>query len=180
MGRKRALKAAPKVKDGVDKILASIAKVKSHQIEGSNNPMLKTYAAYGVKEHSSRQGSCEAREILISGDYCTNPNPKRRDCKLDCVKGCTIVEIKPRKAEELGWKQSRAYVDGLQKMYAAYKKDNKNMFTGSFARFERCLSSDKSTLNVTPDVDLYDFCPKAADLAPPIERLDVTIPSEAE
>lgn len=180
MGRKRALKAAPKVKEGVDKILESIAKLKSYQLEGSNNPKLKAYAAYGVKEHTSRQGSCEAREITISGDYCTNPNPKRRDCKLDCVKGCTIVEIKPKDAKELGKKQSDAYVDGLQKMYLSYKKDGKNMFTGQFERFEKCLASDKSTLDVKPDVETYDFCPSAAELAEPMEKVDVTIPSEAE
>ncbi|MBE7449570.1 MAG: hypothetical protein HS111_11935 [Kofleriaceae bacterium] len=180
MARKRALKAAPKVKDGVDKILASIAKLKSGQLEGSNNPKLKAYAAYGVKEHRSRQDSCDAKEILISGDYCKNPNPKRHDCKLDCVKRCTIVEIKPKDAADLGWKQSRAYVDGLKNMYLAHKRDGKNMFTGPFQRFEACLSSDKATLEVTPNIELYDFCPKAADLAEPIENVDVTIPSEAE
>jgi hypothetical protein len=180
MARKRALKAAPKVKDGVDKILVSIAKLKSGQLEGSNNPKLKAYAAYGVKEHSSRQGSCDAKEITISGDYCKNPNPKRYDCKMDCVKSCTIVEIKPKDAESLGWQQSRAYVEGLQKMYLAHKKDGKNMFTGSFARLETCLSSDKSTLEVKSAVDLYEFCPKAADLAETIEKVDVTIPAEAE
>lgn len=180
VARKRALKAAPKVKDGVDKILASIAKLKSHQIEGSNNPMLKAYAAYGVKQHDSLQGSCSAKEITISSSYCENPNPKRRDCRLDCVKSCTVVEIKPSGAKSLGERQAEAYWKGLRKMYVEYKKEGKNMFEGKFSVFKDCEASDKSELKIDYRVEVYDFCPAATDLAPRIERVDVTIPSEAE
>ena len=57
--------------------------------------------------HIAMQKSCDASEITISSSYCDNPNPKRRDCKLDCVRGCTIVEIKPDNsaAENLGQRQ---------------------------------------------------------------------------
>jgi hypothetical protein len=88
----------PKVKDGVDAILESIRKVKDYELQGSNNPLLRAYIQYGVDTHKSKQASCDANEILIRSGYCDNPNPKRKDCKLDCVKGCTIVEIKHARA----------------------------------------------------------------------------------
>ncbi|MCE9576959.1 MAG: hypothetical protein K8W52_27685 [Deltaproteobacteria bacterium] len=93
IAKKGALKAAPKVKDAVDKILVSIAKLKDYQLLGSNNPLFKAQADYGVTKHADMQRSCEASEIRISGDYCDNPKPNRTDCRLDCVKRCDIVEI---------------------------------------------------------------------------------------
>ncbi|MCE9576958.1 MAG: hypothetical protein K8W52_27680 [Deltaproteobacteria bacterium] len=65
----------------------------------------------------------------------------------------------------------------LRKMY---RLTGSSMFQGEFARFEQCLSSDKQTLELEATVDPYDFCPAKTDLAPTIEKVDVTIPSDAE
>ena len=139
VSRKRALKAGPKTKEAVDKILESIAKVKDHHLLGSNNPMVKARADYGVAMHKSLQGSCHASEIQISGDYCKNPYSGRYDCKIDCVIDCRVIEIKPKGAVDLGWSQAQAYVQGLREMY---KAKGRAMFEGAFARFEKCLTSD--------------------------------------
>ncbi len=175
--RKRALKAAPKTKEAVDKILESIAKVKERHLLGSNNPMLKAQADYGMTMHKNLQSSCQAWEILISGDYCKNPHTGRYDCKIDCVIDCRLIEFKPRAAEPLGKQQVEAYQRGLQKMYAA---KGKSMFTGEFARFESCLSPDKTQLVLDAVVNPYDFCPQASAIAEKLERTDTSIPSEAE
>jgi hypothetical protein len=65
------------VKKRIDETIASLDKVKAHQLQGSNNPLLKAQATYGVWKHDDMQKSCDAKEILISCDYCKNPHPKR-------------------------------------------------------------------------------------------------------
>lgn len=175
--RKRALKAALKTKEAVDKILESIAKVKERHLLGSNNPMLKAQADYGMTMHKNLQRSCQAEEILISGDYCKNPHTGRYDCKIDCVIDCRVIEFKPRAAEALGELQVNEYKKGIEKMYAA---KGKSMFTGKFARFESCLSPDKTQLVLAAKVETYDFFPQPSAIAEKLEHTDTTIPSEAE
>ncbi len=175
--RKRALKAAPKTKEAVDRMLESIAKVKDHHLLGSNNPMLKAQADYGVTMHKELQRDCQASEITISGSYCTNPNENRTDCRIDCVIDCRIIEIKPSGAAALGRRQAEAYANGLRAMF---QSKGKSMFEGAFARFEKCLAPDKSTLLLEEEVRTYQFCPAANDVAPKLERADPSIPQEAE
>jgi hypothetical protein len=54
------------------------------------------------------------------------------------------------------------------------------MFEGTFARFEKCLTSDKSVLLLEAKVEPYDFCPEPSSIAPKLERTDPSIPQEAE
>src|SRR5262249_2323619 len=70
----RAPKAGPKVKEAIDGILASIAKLRDSELQGANNPRLKAQAAYGVAEHDRRQSGCKGKELLIKSTYCENPN----------------------------------------------------------------------------------------------------------
>lgn len=148
-------------------------------LDGSNNPLLKAQAQYGTDMHISLQKSCDASEITISSSYCTNPNRKRRDCKLDCVRGCMIVEIKPDNAaaRALGLEQVNAYKKGLVNMFSASGED---MFQGKFELFRKCMSSDKKQLVLTTDVEPYKFCPSGDQLAPSLQRVDPAIPSESE
>ena len=61
-----------KLKAKIDAAMASIDKVRAYQVEGSSNPLFKARTSYGVAEHSRRQGSCDAKEILISRTYLTS------------------------------------------------------------------------------------------------------------
>jgi len=145
--------------------------------------MLRARIEYGKDQHRSEQRSCDAKEIPIAGSYCRNPDSKRNSCRLDCVKGCTIIEFKPCEesqpceAADMGLRQATAYVSGLQRMYAAQGTE---MFKEPFARFKACLSPDSKSLELTPRVVPYYFCPKAADIAPLLEKVDPSIPSESE
>jgi hypothetical protein len=49
----RARKHGPKVKEAVDRILTTLAKLKDHQMKGSNDPLLKAQAEYGVRQHKT-------------------------------------------------------------------------------------------------------------------------------
>ena len=180
IAKKRALKAAPKTKDAVNEILESISKLKGAQLEGSNNPLLKAQSQYGTDRHIAIQRSCDASEIEISSAYCQNPNPKRRDCKLDCVRGCKIIEIKPDNAAAvaLGQQQANAYKKGLEKMFEGL---GESMFKeGRFAVFSKCMSSDKKELKLEALVERYSFCPSAEQIGPTLSRPNPSIPSDAE
>ena len=144
-----------KVKQRITDAIASITKIKEEQLAGSNNPLFKAQASYGVSKHESLQGSCNAKEITIRDD-CKNPHPKRKDCRLDCMKGCTIVEIKPKSQESLGLEQAQAYQAALIKKFSRKGVDMFNE-TG-LGYFERCLSDDKKTLDLDTHVETYDFC----------------------
>lgn len=180
ISRGRALKNGPKVITGVDTILASMEKIKEHQLKGSNDPMLKARADYGVAEHTRRQGNCTAKEVPISG--CRNPHPKRTDCKMDCVivsgTTCTIVEIKPDSAEALGEKQAEAYFTAVKDLFEAKKAAG---FTGGLAVFKQCVSEDGEKLNLAePRVDAYDFCNGLSPVGVLLTEVNVSIPEEEE
>ncbi|MEQ1735424.1 MAG: hypothetical protein ABL886_03205 [Rhodoglobus sp.] len=158
-----------KVKAKIDAAMASIDKIKAYQLQGSNNPLFKAQTSYGVAEHARRQGGCSAKEITIRGD-CDNPHPKRTDCRIDCMKGCLLVEIKPRSQMELGQDQADAYLLGLLTKFARSKLD---MFKESgMAYFEQCLNPDKSALVIKTLVDPYDFCEGMTN-----DELEVIVPS---
>ncbi len=72
------------------------------------------------------------------------------------MKGCVVIEIKPKKQRALGLKQAVAYQRGLLKMFA-------QLGTAMFAApgmsyFRQCLSSDQKSLALTFAVEDYDFC----------------------
>lgn len=163
IAKKRALKAAPKAKDSVDAILESISKIKDRQLLGSNNPALIARSQYGTSMHKSMQTGCDAREVVVKASYCDNPHPERRDCVIDCIRGCKIVEIKPAnsRAEALGKEQVAAYVVGVKRMYASL---GDAMFDGKLTVLRGCVDRVKNELVVASDVEKYDFCPKAEEL----------------
>lgn len=161
-----------KVKAKIDAAIASIDKVRAYQLEGSNNPLFKARTSYGVDEHARRQSGCDAKEITIKGD-CDNPHPDRTDCRIDCMKGCTLIEIKPKSQSTLGDNQARAYIAALEKKYA---RDKRDMFKErGLAYFEQCVSSDGSRLVIAKDVETYDFCEgiTADTLVAPVPPVDV-------
>ena len=54
------------------------------------------------------------------------------------------------------------------------------MFQGKFELFRKCMSSDQKRLVLETKVEPYKFCPSADQLAPPLQRVDPSLPSEAE
>lgn len=156
IARGRSRDRMEKVKVRINETIASLDKVKSYQLEGSNNPLLKAQAAYGVDKHEDMQDSCDAKEITIKKEFCDNPNPKREACRLDCMKGCTVVEIKPDTQKVMGERQAVAYRKGLLKMFALKGVD---MFKeGRMSYFQKCLSEDKTSLDLEWNVEDYNFC----------------------
>ncbi|MBE7449277.1 MAG: hypothetical protein HS111_10360 [Kofleriaceae bacterium] len=181
IGKKRALKNGPKVITGVDAIVESITKLKDKQLAGSNNPMLKARADYGVVEHKNRQQRCEASEVPISSTYCDNPHPDRGDCSIDCVnvsnETCVIVEIKPKGQESLGRAQHDAYRNAIDKMFSQHGSAK---FDGKLAIFRKCVSADGKSIKLDVKLDTYEFCPKPEDIGPRVENVRVDIPEDEE
>jgi hypothetical protein len=175
----RAKKNGPKVKDAVDKILTTLAKLKDHQMKGSNDPLFKAQAAYGVKQHQALQGSlgCDKTELTISSKYCSNPVRSGSNCKLDCLKGCQVIEIKPEGAKTLGDEQGKSYQDGLERMYSDL---GETMFSNDFKTLKQCVSSDKKELVLTYEVTTYSFCPTKADVGYLVPLTSGDIPEQAE
>jgi hypothetical protein len=122
-------------------------------LKGYGNPYIRTHVERGKQEHASRQSSYRIKELEFP---CSNPVTGGSWCRLDYMKGCTIMEIKPRNkaAMEQGHKQLAAYKKGLEDMYS---QKGKAMFTGNFAELAKCESGGQ--LRLGTDLDLYDFCP---------------------
>lgn len=170
IARGRSKDRMEKVKAKIDAAIASIDKIRAYQLQGSNNPLFKAQATYGQQEHARRQSGCQASEVLIDDDYCDNPHPDRDDCKLDCMKGCTLIEIKPVSQRSLGDRQAKAYLDGLQKMFRLRGMD---MFKErGMSYFQSCLSDDRKELDIDWKTETYDFC---EGMTP--DRLRVDVPA---
>jgi hypothetical protein len=175
----RAKKNGPKVKEAVDRILTTLVKLKDHQMKGSNDPLLKAQAEYGVRQHAALQSSlgCDKTELTISSSYCTNPVRSGSNCRLDCLKGCQVIEIKPEGAEDLGNKQGGEYVKGLETMYRHF---GDSMFSGDFATLKQCVSPDKKELELSYKVEPYRFCPTKEDVGYVVPSTSVDVPERAE
>ncbi len=144
--------------------------IKDGEMQGVNHPMVRARIEKGKYEHIRTQASsCDMKEVFISGSYCSNPHPDRTDCKLDCVRGCKVIEIKPNNYEEIqmGRQQVAAYAEGLKKLFNVDgpKEGKKSqMFTMNSGRYqwlERCVSGSPGshTLELSTDVQEYEFCP---------------------
>jgi hypothetical protein len=104
------------------------------------------------------------KETAIDSSYCSNPHPDRSDCRLDCVKSCTIIEIKPNNAGEIamGGRQVLAYKEAFEKMFQREKDNMFTMNSGRYAHLQRCVSSpgtSSASLRLETFVETYGFCP---------------------
>jgi hypothetical protein len=87
------------------------------------------------------------------------------------------VEIKPDSQKDLGERQASAYVEGLQKMFAA---KGMNMFKeGRMAYFQKCLSEDKKMLDIDDAVEDYNFCSTMTPSKLAVEIPEANVASEA-
>jgi archaellum component FlaC len=157
------------IRDAWDKV----ERVKDGELLGANNPKVRAQIEKGKYEHIRYQASsCDMKEVFISSSYCSNPHPDRSDCRVDCVRGCKVIEIKPNNAAELniGKQQVAAYEAAFQKLF---KVDGQNagkqsaMFTmesGRYKWLERCVSGSPGSysLDLTTEIQQYEFCPPDA------------------
>ncbi|GMU03757.1 hypothetical protein [Corallococcus caeni] len=122
-------------------------------LKGYGNPYISTRVERGKQEHQNRQRNYKVKELEFP---CSNPVTGGSWCRLDYMDGCTIVEIKPRNkgALEQGYKQLKAYKQGLEDMY---KQQGKAMFAKNFAELAKCESNGE--LKLGTKIDDYDFCP---------------------
>ena len=89
------------------------------------------------------------------------------------MRGCTVVEIKPDTQKALGERQAVAYRKGLMKMFTVKGMD---MFKeGRMGYFQKCLSEDKSSLDLEWKVEDYNFCSGITPdkLVAEVPRIDV-------
>jgi hypothetical protein len=160
---KNKVKSAPKLRRAIVARMSSIEKVKEGQLLGSNNPKILAHIRYGIEEHQRRQrDNCpQAAELYIESDYCDNPNPKYKGsgCKLDCVRDCQVLEIKPDNVAEMekGDAQARAYTAALLKMHVALGSE---MFKKKgYDKLASCYDDKKDTFRLRePSVQPYPFC----------------------
>lgn len=150
---------APKLKRMIVQAYDRMEPVKNGELQGSNHPKIRAHIEKGKSEHNSRQSGCDMKETPIDSSWCKNPHPDRRDCRLDCVKGCTIIEIKPNNSGEIkmGGEQVLAYKNAFEKMWDQKKEEMFTMDSGRYAHLKRCVSS--STFRVEMFVETYGFCP---------------------
>jgi hypothetical protein len=143
----------PAFKRRVVEYLNPLLPLEEWDLKGYGNPYIRARVERGKQEHTSRQSSFKVKELEFD---CRNPVTGGSRCRLDYMKGCTIIEIKPRNkgAEAQGWLQVAAYKEGLEAMYAQKKEA---MFTGDFALLAPCARDGK--LNLSTDLETYDFCP---------------------
>lgn len=161
---------APKVKRLIVRAWDKVEPVKDGELKGANHPLIRAHIEKGKAEHKSRQSGCHMKESLIDGSYCSNPHPDRRDCKLDCVKSCTIIEIKPNNTAEIemGGRQVNEYAKAFNEIWKQKSGNTQGqqseMFTmnsGRYAHLQRCVSGSPGSYSFRLEmfVETYGFCP---------------------
>lgn len=135
------------------KTMNSIQNVLNNELKGANDPEVRAQIELGKLEHKRIQddrGKCEAGKITIPGE----------GMRLDCVKACTIYEIKPNNSRAISKGKTRAqeYRDGVQRYFDKSDKTKLNeRFSDKLQVFLKCIDGNKITLSY--DVIAYDFCP---------------------
>jgi hypothetical protein len=167
---------APKVKRLIVQAWDKVEPIKDGELKGANHPMIRAQIEKGKAEHKSRQSGADMQNTLIDSSYCSNPHPDRGNCILDCVRGCTVIEIKPNNTEEvdMGHKQAQAYKAGLEKIFNDKQGKDKGkqseMFTmnsGRYAHLSNCVSGSSPgsySLGLDYKIETYGFCPGNPDV----------------
>lgn len=161
MGRSRQLmkvedeedrKGATIILDKLVRTMNSIQNVLNNELKGANDPEVRAQMELGKLEHKRIQadgGKCDESEITIPG----------ASKRIDCVKECTIYEIKPNnsKAINKGKDQAADYKRAVQEYFEYDKTKVNERFSGRMKVFLSCIKNGQISLNV--DVRVYDFCP---------------------
>ncbi|MCP3141948.1 hypothetical protein [Pyxidicoccus xibeiensis] len=158
------VKSAPKLKRAIVSRMDSIEKVKEGQLLGSNNPKIRAHIEYGKAEHKRRQTSSSCPhgiEIYIESTYCDNPNPRYRGsgCRIDCIRDCQVIEIKPDNIAEME-KGDRQGVEYTKALIKKYEKLGDAMFKESgYGNLAACEDKSNKRLNLKNySLQPYPFC----------------------
>lgn len=180
--KKRAPKAAPKLIRAIQDNLATLEKLKNYELQGSNNPKIRTKLEYGKSKHRDMQSGCSYKELEISSSYCSNAIRPGSGCSVDCVQTsstCTIIEIKPNnsRARDDGDSQVRSYEEGLRQWH---RKDKASLFS-KYSSLQQCEKSDGSGLELRTEVRTYDFCPSStSEFGEELRDVSSDVSSEVE
>ncbi|MBX3155847.1 MAG: hypothetical protein KF773_07600 [Deltaproteobacteria bacterium] len=170
-------KGSKEVVDGVRSNRATLEKIKSSDLQGSNNPKIKTKLQYGTDKHNSMQSSmCSGSSNYIEFEItrangCDNAIRPGSNCRADCVltgSECLILEIKPdsQRGIDEGRAQVEAYRKGLAEWYA---RDKAGLFK-AYPKVQDCERDGKLVLSTK--IEPYRFCPDAAEAKQFGEDLD--------
>ncbi|MDQ3366710.1 MAG: hypothetical protein M3680_14895 [Myxococcota bacterium] len=159
-------KGSQQVLEGLRANFENLAKLKNHELRGSNNPKIRTKLEYGKSKHRDLQSSlCGSgyAELKISSSHCSNAIRPGSGCIADCVlpgSTCMVVEIKPDsdQAKDEGNRQRAAYADGLRRWY----RSNKVELFKEHPKLQACEDSGQQQLNVDSKLEIYEFCPRSS------------------
>ncbi|HEX5058148.1 MAG TPA: hypothetical protein VFV99_02255 [Kofleriaceae bacterium] len=162
-------KGSKRVVEGIQANRRNFEKLRSYELQGANNPKIRAKLEYGKKVHADRQssmcsGSSGYAEFKITSTDCRNEVREGSDCRADCVltgSSCKVIEIKPRTQDAMyeGGRQMKAYTEGLKNWYA---RDKASLFE-KYPQVRNCERDGKELVVDPPDLDIYDFCPDAAE-----------------
>jgi len=159
-------KGSKRVLEGVQWNRTNLEKLKNYELQGSNNPKIRTKLEYGKKMHADKQSSmCSSgySEFEISSSYCSNSIRPGSGCRADCIttgSTCTVIEIKPRSDGALreGQSQMSDYARGLA---AWYERDKASLFS-KYPKIQEC-ERDGKQLDIRTQLEPYDFCPSSSE-----------------
>jgi ribosomal protein S17E len=163
-------KGAKEVLEGLRANRATLEKIKTYDLHGSNNPRIKAKMEYGTNYHAS--WSCSGiKEFKISSDYCDNPIREDSSCRADCVtlgSTCVVIELKPDndEAKAMGEKQMDAYQKGLRKWF----DKNKDELLKTYPDVSQCVKDGQISTNTK--LETYSFCPSDSEAQGFGESLD--------
>ncbi|HLL24880.1 MAG TPA: hypothetical protein VK427_22255 [Kofleriaceae bacterium] len=142
----------PAFKRQLVEYLNPLQPAKDRELRGMNDPVIKAYVDNGNREHANRQSNCAIKRMRLKDR--TEP---------DCIRGCTIIEIKPNNAREIasGGTQVEGYRRGLVSMF---NNDPKTILDPSskwhpLAPCVRTLGDGSKRLELEVYVEVYNFCP---------------------
>jgi hypothetical protein len=146
------------VLEGLLKNIETMEKMKNYELQGANNPKIRTKLEWGNKRHADLQSGlgCAFKEVGI--EYCSNAIRPGSGCRADCLvisgSTCRVVEIKPDSSG--GKSEGPAQVDAYMKGFIEWYKRDKTALFAKYPGMSGC--QDREELRIATDVVYYEFC----------------------
>lgn len=156
---KEVQKGAEKVKAQVARVMASLTNLMNNELNGSNDPEIRTKMETGKNEHKriqSDSSKCTVSELTMGR--------RRIDCIRVSGSTCYVVEIKPnnRAAQARGEAQ---IASGMSEIRAAVDgKKKRDELTGKLEVFRPCFDEQKAEINLERELRVYEYCPPDGEL----------------
>jgi hypothetical protein len=183
--RLKNFKGSGQVREGLRWNRENLDKLKNYELQGSNNPKIRTKIEYGKKMHDEKESSlCGSSphyaEFEISSSYCSNSIRPGSGCRADCVRisdgECMVVEVKPNNPDAIseGDNQRNAYAQGLREWYGR----NASELLGKYPNVKQCVKDGK--IVVASRIETYEFCPSPSELKTDLQDASSEISESAE